>query len=77
MKPNTTRDGQLACAFGELFLGPHYLCQAAVEAITGQPARLADHSHLLPKLLTAGAQIGPETADAAPQSTIGNQLSLW
>ncbi len=77
IEPNRTRDGQLACAFGEPWVGPHFLCQAAVEAITGQPARLADHSHLMPKLLTAGSQIGPETADVAPQSTNGGQSMLF
>ena len=51
---NTTADGQIACAFSEPWLGPHYLCQAAVEAITGKPAILPDHSAYAPKLLTAG-----------------------
>ncbi len=76
-KPNTTLDGQLACAFGEPWLGPHFICQAWVEAITLKPARLADNSHLLPKLLTAGAQIGSETADVAPGATIGGQGMLF
>jgi len=49
--PNTTSDGQLACAFGEPWLGPHYLCQAWTEATTGQPAILPDFSRYAPKRL--------------------------
>ena len=52
---NTTVDGQLACAFGEPWLGPHFICQAAIEAITGQSAILPDFSRYAPKQLTAGA----------------------
>lgn len=54
---NRTRDGQLACSFGEPWLGPHYICEAAVAAICGVPISevpLPDFSHLAPKLLTAG-----------------------
>ena len=28
-KPNTTEDGQLACAYGEPWMGEHPLCEAA------------------------------------------------
>jgi hypothetical protein len=53
---NTTVDGQLACAFGEPWLGPHHLCAAATAAICGVPVSevpFPDYSHLLPKRLNA------------------------
>ena len=80
IEPNRTRDGRLACAFGEPWLGPHFICQAATAAICGVPVsevELSDWSHLMPKLLTAGAQIGPETADVTSEATIGGQGMLF
>ena len=36
-KPNSTASGELACAFGEPWLGPHPLCQAETARICGVP----------------------------------------
>jgi hypothetical protein len=63
LKPNTTSDGQLACAFGEPWMGPHYICQAATAAICGVPiseVSLPDYSHLLPKQLTSGEPVSSD-----------------
>jgi hypothetical protein len=56
-EPNRRSDGQLACAYLEVWLGAHWICQAAVAATCGVPVsdvRLADYSHLMPQLLTDG-----------------------
>jgi hypothetical protein len=36
-KPNTTVDGQFACAFSEPWLGPHPLCRAETARVCGVP----------------------------------------
>ncbi len=56
-KQNLTRDGRIACAFGEPWIGAHPICQVHTAAICGVPISevpLPDFSHLAPKLLTAG-----------------------
>jgi hypothetical protein len=60
---NTTVDGYLACAYGEPWLGAHFICAAAVAATCGVPVsdvQLADYSHLMPKLLTDGKSEPPQ-----------------
>lgn len=47
--PNTTEDGELACSFGEPWLGPHPLCRAHTAQTCGVPIEdvlLPDFSHL-------------------------------
>jgi len=59
MKPkaralNTTADGQLACSHGEIWLGPHPICQAHTAASCGvsiSEVILPDYSHLRHKAL--------------------------
>jgi hypothetical protein len=53
-KPNTTVDGELACMFGEPWLGPHPLCRLDLARTLGCPiedVELVDYSHLAPKQL--------------------------
>ena len=58
LKPNTTEDGRLACAFGEYWLGPHPLCQAEVARICGceiSDVSLPDYSRFdVPIAVTQG-----------------------
>ncbi len=56
--PNTTIDGKLACAFGELWIGPHPLCRAETARICGSSIEeVPDHdlSHL--KTISAADQL--------------------
>lgn len=49
---NRTADGQLACAYGEAWLGRHEKCAAEVAKACGVPIEdvvVADYSHLTPK----------------------------
>jgi hypothetical protein len=66
-KPNTTATGELACAFGEPWLGPHPLCRAEVARVCGVPIEdvpLNDLSHLRPTESRAEAEQLPLFARA-------------
>jgi hypothetical protein len=62
--PNTTVDGQLACAFGEPWMGPHPICAAETARICGVPVSyvsVPNFSHSLPPERTA-TMFPPDTA---------------
>lgn len=74
--PNTTADGQIACAFGEPWLGPHPLCQADTARICGVPideVLLPDFSRYAPSVADPPSinAIDPVDGVVAPGPTRG------
>ncbi len=69
MRPNQTAAGELACALGEPWLGPHPLCRAETARICGCPVE----DVALPDLSAYRPAGGP----AEPAETLPTQGDLF